>query len=347
MIKRFRHNKASAAAFFLLLFLILMAVFAPSFTPYSYREQVKNPEGEILSNMPPKIPALRFLGIAQGTAVLEDRQTAYLDDPARYPEGCILEIRDRRVTERGTEYCDVLVDYYRYMKAEEGTAFWFGTDQLGRDIWTRLWRGTRVSLVIALFAVAIDMLIGVSWGAVCGYYGGRTDLIGMRVCEIIHAIPNVILCTMFILMLGRGIGTMILALAVRNWVETARLARAQFLRYKEREFVVSARAMGVRDRRLIFRHILPNAMGPLVTSATLAVPGAIFMESFLSFIGLGIPAPEPSVGTMLSDAQSLLQTYPHQVMLPAAVIALLMIAFHLLSNGLRDAFDPREEKGEV
>ena len=347
MIKRFRQNRASAAAFILLVFLVLMAVFAPLFNPYSYREQLKNRDGELLSNMPPKIPALGFLGIAQGRTLLTDRKTEYLNDAARYPEGSVLEVRNRRVTDRGTEYCDVLVDYYRFMKTEEGTAFWFGTDQLGRDIWTRLWRGARVSLLIALFAVTIDLLIGVTWGAVCGYYGGRTDLILMRVCEVIHAIPNVILCTMFILMMGRGIGTMILALAVRNWVETARLSRAQFLRYKNREFVISARAMGVPDRKLIFRHILPNAMGPLVTNASLAVPGAIFMEAFLSYIGLGIPAPEPSVGTMLSDAQSLLQTYPHQVLLPAAVIALLMTAFHLLSNGLRDAFDPREEESEV
>ena len=344
MIKRFWHNKASGAAAVLLLLLVLMALLGPALTPYSYKEQMKNEAGEILSHMPPKIPALQFLGIAQGQSTLRDRRLDYLTDESRYPTGCVLAVRNQRVSESGLAYGDVVVDFYRYMGVEEERAFWFGTDQLGRDLWTRLWRGTRISLVMALFAVAIDLLIGVSYGALAGYFGGKTDLILMRICEVIQSIPNVILCTLLILLLGQGIGTMILALAVRNWVETARLSRAQFLRYKNQEFVTAAQALGVRDLRMIFRHILPNAMGPLITSATLAVPGAIFMESFLSFIGLGIPAPEPSIGTLLSDAQSMLQSQPHQVLLPAAVIALLMVAFHLLSNGLRDAFDVREEK---
>ena len=344
MIKRFWHNKASGAAALLLLLLVLMALLGPVLTPYSYKEQMKNEAGEILSHMPPKIPALKFLGIAQGQSTLRDRRLDYLTDESRYPAGCVLAVRNQRVSESGLAYGDVVVDYYRYMGVEEDRVFWFGTDQLGRDLWTRLWRGTRISLVMALFAVAIDLLIGVSYGALAGYFGGKTDLILMRICEVIQSIPNVILCTLLILLLGQGIGTMILALAVRNWVETARLSRAQFLRYKNQEFVTAAQALGVRDLRMIFRHILPNAMGPLITSATLAVPGAIFMESFLSFIGLGIPAPEPSIGTLLSDAQSMLQSQPHQVLLPAAVIALLMVAFHLLSNGLRDAFDVREEE---
>lgn len=337
MIKRLWQSTASRAALIAMLLLVLLAVFAPAWTPYNYREQVKNMEGEILANMPPKIPLLQFLGIARGRTTLTDRRTEYLMDESRYPAGCVLEIRNRRLSEKGTEYCDVVVDYYKYMKLDEGTAFWFGTDQLGRDLWTRLWRGARVSLLIAVFAVGIDLLIGVSYGAVCGYFGGKTDLFLMRFCEIVQTIPNVIICTLFILLLGRGIGTMVIALAVRNWVETARLSRAQFLRYRNREFVTAAQAMGVGDGRVIWRHILPNALGPLITSATLAVPSAIFMESFLSYIGLGLPAPEPSIGTLLSDAQSLLQSHPHQVLLPAAVIALLMTAFHLLSNGLRDA----------
>lgn len=343
ILKAFWQKTASRGAAILLLLLGLMALLGPALTPYSYKEQLKNGEGEILSHMPPKIPALRFLGIAQGRSTLTDRRLDYLEDENRYPAGSVLEVQNRRVSESGLAYGDVVVDYYRYMKVEEGRSFWFGTDQLGRDLWTRLWRGARISLLMALFAVAIDLLIGISYGALAGYFGGKTDLILMRIGEVIQSIPNVILCTLLILLMGRGIAAMILALALRNWVETARLSRAQFLRYKNREFVTAAQALGVGDGRMIFRHILPNAMGPLITSATLAVPGAIFMESFLSFIGLGIPAPEPSVGTLLSDAQSFLQTQPHQVLLPAAVIALLMMAFHFLANGLRDAFDKKEE----
>ena len=346
MSKRFLNNRSAFAALLLLGLLILLSVVGPLLSPYSYKEQLKNEKGEILSNMPPKIPALSFLGVAEGRRTLKDRKSSLLEDPARYPEGCILEVQNRRMGSRGEEYCDVVVDYYRYMGLGEEAAFWFGTDSLGRDLWTRIWRGTRISLLMALFAVGADLLIGVSYGAFCGFYGGKRDLLLMRFCEILQSIPNVILCTMFILLVGRGIFAMILALAARNWVETARLSRAQFLRYKNREFALAAQAMGVKDSRLIFRHILPNAMGPLITGATLAIPAAIFMESFLSYIGLGIPAPEPSLGTLLAEAQSLLGTYPHQVLLPALVIALLMLAFHLFSNGLRDAFDPRQE-GEI
>ena len=244
-------------------------------------------------------------------------------------------------TVRGVKVVDAEVDYYLYKGADDSVNFWFGTDTLGRDIWTRVWRGAGNSLLIAFLAVLLDLVIGTVYGAVCGYYGGKTDLILMRICEVVRAIPNVVICTLMILLMGTGIRTMILALACRNWVGTAQLVRAQFLRLKDREYVLAAHIMGAKDGRVMACHILPNAVGPLITRAVMAVPGVIFAESFLSYIGLGVPAPEPSLGNLLAEAQSSLGLYPTQVLFPAFVIASLMIAFHVMSSSLRDAVDTK------
>ena len=343
---RLRKNKASIAAFWLIVFIILMAIFAPNFNEYTYRQQL-TVNKTYLSNMPPRVSWLKWIPLFNGQRTLKSKQVAKLTDKKLYPNDCVIEVINRRVEgKKQVEMCDVVVDYYRYMGLDDDTNFWFGTDSIGRDVWTRVWRGTRVSLIIAAFAVITDIVIGVVYGAICGYYGGAIDLILMRICEVIRSIPNVVVCTMFILMMGTGIKTMIIAMAIRNWVGTARLMRAQFLRFKNREYVMAARTMGVRDRTLIFRHILPNSIGPLITSAMVAIPSAIFTESFLSYIGLGIPAPEPSIGTMLSEAQAVLELYPFQTLFPAVIVSLLMIAFNLFSNGLRDAFDPTQRGAE-
>lgn len=342
MNKRIRLNRAARISLGILFFLILMSLAGPLLSPYSYREQLKNEAGEYLSNMPPRIPLLKKLGIARGYTVLKDRRADLLNDPERYPAGSIVRIRRSYVSASGTEYCDVVVDYYRYMGVGEDVNFWFGTDQMGRDLWTRLWRGTRTSLLIALIAVTADLVIGTLYGAFCGYFGGTADLILMRVCEIIRSIPNVVICSLFIMLFGTGIRTMILALAVRGWTQTAQLVRAQFLRNKTREFVLASRIMGASHLRLIFGHILPNSLTPLLTGAMMAVPSAIFTESFLAYIGLGIPAPEPSLGTLLAGAWPVLELYPSQTLFPALTVSVLMIAFTLLTNGLRDMLDPTE-----
>ena len=157
--------------------------------------------------------------------------------------------------------------------------------------------------------------------------------------------PYVVVTILFMLLLGPGIGSLILAMCITGWIGTSRLIRAQFYRFKEREYVLAARTLGVRDVVLIFRHILPNCIGPLITRAMIAIPGAIFSESFLAYIGLGIAPPEPSIGILLSNGQSLLLQYPSQVLFPAILISVLMIAFNMFSNGLRDALDPTK-RGE-
>ena len=203
---------------------------------------------------------------------------------------------------QGVDMCDIKVDYYKYCGLEDGTYFWMGTD----------------------------------------YYGGKIDMVMMRITEIIGAFPEIVVVTLFILFFGTGMLSIILCLVVQNWIGTARMIRSQFYRYKGSEYVLAARTLGVKDMALIFRHILPNSIGPIITRAMIAIPGAIFTESFLAYIGLGIRAPESSIGVLLSQGQKIMQQYPNQVFFPAVVISLLMIAFNMLSNGLRDAFDPTQ-----
>jgi len=333
---RFAKNKASITALIVILIIAFFAAFGPDMNDFSFKEQ--HPD---YINMPPYIPALSGLGIFDGSYVLQNRRMDALSDPAKYPNDCVLEVMDEREV-RGVMMCDVRVNYYKYMDAPQDLAFWFGSDYLGRDLWTRMWRGARVSLLIAVLSVLSNVFIGIIYGSIAGYYGGRTDMIMMRITEIIGAMPNLVMVTLFIMFFGAGILSIVLALLLQNWIGTARMIRAQFYRYKGYEYVLAARTLGVKDRSLIFRHILPNAIGPIITRAMVAIPGAIFTESFLAYLGLGIQAPETSIGILLADGQKVLQQFPSQVLFPSVLISVLMVAFNLLSNGLRDAFDPTQ-----
>lgn len=329
---RLSKNKAAVVSFVLIVFLCIMAIFGPMMNKYAFDEQFID-----YTNMPPKIPALSWLGIADGTRTLNNRRVDSLTDTSKFPEGCVLEVTNRH-TVRNVEMCDVKVDYYIYTGCEE--TFWLGSDYLGRDLWTRLWRGTRVSLFIAIVSVITNVIIGIVYGSIAGYYGGKTDMIMMRICEIIQAFPRVVIATLFIMFFGTGIFSIIMSLLISGWIQTARLVRAQFYRFKDREYVLAARTMGVKDRSIIFRHILPNSLGPIITTMMIAVPQAIFTESFLAYIGLGLQAPEPSIGVLLSEGQKVLLNFPNQSLFPGIVISVLMISFNLFGNGLRDAMDP-------
>ena len=334
-IFRLSKDKAAIFAFVILCFVVFMAIFGPMMSPYSYKQQF--PE---FANAPARIPYLEDLGIFNGSYVLKNRRLDSLEDTTKFPEGCIISYYNEHEV-RGVTLVDVEVNYYKYKGADD-VYFWFGTDDLGRDMWARLWRGTRVSLIIAVAAVISDVLIGVVYGAIAGYYGGKLDIFMMRVCDILNAFPNVVICTIFILIFGSGMPAMILALMVRGWIPTARMIRSQFLRFRNREYVMAAETMGVPNRALIFRHILPNSIGPIITRTMVAIPNAIFTESFMAYIGLGLAPPEPSVGTLLSAGQKVLMQYPHLTIYPALTISVLMIAFNLFGNGLRDALDPTQ-----
>lgn len=336
VLLRFSKNKASVFAGVVILILVFFAAFGPGMNQYGYAQQHTD-----LVNLPPKIPFLANMGISlfDGGKILENRQYDNLEDTGKYPKDSILEVLNPRLV-NGVKIVDVKVDYYKYSGMGDDECFWFGSDYLGRDIWTRLWRGARVSLMIAVIAVLCNVCIGVVYGSIAGYYGGKADLLMMRVTEIINAFPRVVVVTMFIMVAGTGMFSIIMALVIKDWVDTARMVRSQFYRFKGREYVLAARTLGVKDVVLIFRHILPNSIGPIITSSMIAIPTAIFAESFLAYIGLGLQAPEPSIGVLLSQGQKVLLNCPTQVLFPAIVISLLMISFNLFGNGLRDAFDP-------
>ena len=329
---RLCHNGAALAALVLILVVIFMAAFGPGMNKYGYNDQYID-----YVNMPPKIPFMAHFGMADGSRVLQNRRLDNVNDPEKMPQDAILEIFNEREV-RGVTMVDVKVDYYLYTGCEE--TFWFGTDYLGRDLWTRLWRGTRISLFIAIISVLTNVVIGVVYGSVAGYYGGKVDMVMMRICEIIQSFPRVVIATLFIMVFGTGLFSIIMSLLISGWISTARMIRSQFYRFKDREYVLAARTMGISDRSIIFRYILPNSLGPIITSTMIAVPSAIFTESFLAYIGLGLQAPEPSIGVLLSEGQKVLLNYPFQSLFPGIVISVLMICFNLFGNGLRDAMDP-------
>lgn len=332
---RFGKNAASIIAFIIICIIAFFSILGPMMNEYGYNDQDLN-----RANLPARIPGCEKINLLNGSTVLKNRRKDNLTNTEKYPEGCILEITNESVV-NGVEMCDVRIDTYIYSGYGDDY-FWFGTDYLGRDLWTRVWRGCRISLIIAFAAVLTNVGFGVIYGSIAGYYGGMVDMVMMRIAEIIQAFPNIVVMTLFIMYFGNGLFAIIMALVVRDWVGTATLIRAQFYRFKDSEYVLAARTLGTKDRMLIFRHILPNAIGPIVTRTMIAIPSAIFAESFLAYIGLGIRAPEASLGVLLSHAQTVLLQYPYQTVFPAVLISVLMISFNLFGNGLRDAFDPTQ-----
>ena len=336
---RLSKSAVAVTSFTIIVIVILSSLIVPNITGYGYREQ-----NIAAKDLPPRIPLLEDIGIADGTRVLKNRKKEALSDTSRYPEGSVLEIV-REFEAKGVAMVDVKLDAYVYAGVSTDEYHWFGTDYLGRDLCTRLFKGARVSLIIAFVSVVTNVIIGVIYGAISGYYGGKVDIVMTHFAEVLDGLPYVVVTILFMLLLGAGITSLILAMCVTGWIGTSRLIRAQFFRFKEREYVLAARTLGVGDIALIFRHILPNCVGPLITRAMIAIPGAIFSESFLAYIGLGIAPPEPSIGILLSDGQNVLLQYPYQTFFPAVLISLLMIAFNMFANGLRDALDPTK-RGE-
>ncbi|KHD85589.1 ABC transporter permease [Bacillus ginsengihumi] len=257
------------------------------------------------ANLPPKIQGIEKLGIFDGHMKVSGVET----------------------------------DVYKQKNIKE--YYWFGTDSLGRDIFSRAWKGTQVSLYIAFLAALIDMVIGVVYGLVSGYYGGNVDNVMQRILEVISGLPQLVIVILMILVLNPGIISITVALTITGWTGMARVVRGQVLKLKSQEYILASRTLGESNGKIMFKHLIPNLSSVIIINTMFTIPNAIFFEAFLSFIGLGLQPPKASLGTLIEDGFTTMQFLPFQLLIPAIIISLLMITFNLIADGLRDAFDPK------
>lgn len=306
--RRFRKNKIAMAAFTVVVIMIILAFIVPAFYPYDYEEQMKGSER---------------LGIMEYSAKELDMIAA----------------------------------------GESVFPHFLGTDQNGRDYTIRVLVGARVSMTVGIIASVLILIIGSIFGAVAGYFGGKVDLIMMRIVDILYTIPDVLIIILlaqvlkfplqnlaevpgfgWITALGPNMVSMFLVFALLYWVGMARIVRGQIMVLKQNEYVTAAKALGASNSRIIGKHLITNCIGTLIVTTTLQIPSSIFTESFLSFLGLGVQAPMPSLGSLASNALNGLQTYPEKLFAPAFMIFIIILSFNLLGDGLRDAFDPKMKK---
>ncbi len=304
--RRLRKNKLAMASLIVIVIVLVLAFIVPSFYPYSYEQQIRGSE-----NLSP----------------LEYSQS---------------ELDSRAV-------------------GESVFPHFLGTDSLGRDTMIRIMMGSRISLLVGIVASTIILLIGSVYGSISGYFGGKVDMVMMRIVDIIYTIPDILIIILLSVTLkyplkslaanvpgfgwintvGVGLISIFIVFSLLYWVGMARIVRGQILSLKEQEFVTAARALGASHGRIIRKHLLTNCIGTLIVTTTLQIPASIFTESFLSFLGLGVSAPMPSLGSLAAQALSGVTSYPHRLIAPAVAISLIILSFNLLGDGLRDAFDPK------
>ncbi len=344
-----RHRPAMAGLTFIIL-LVLAAAFGPMASPYSYFEQKLE-----LSNLP---PVYRPYTVGGGLVFVNaSNLSLYSINPEGGIDG-LLRPDDRDMINRQSTWVidghAVVLDFSQRppvlsvdgAPATAGALSLnrrnpFGTDQLGRDVLVRQLYGARISLLVAAAAVLTNFVIGVVYGGISGLLGGRVDAVMMRFVEIVATIPLTLYVILMMVVLQSGLLSVVLAIGTVYWVDMARIVRGQILTLKSQDYVAAARTMGASTSRILFRHLLPNAFGPILVTLTMLIPSAIFIESFMSFIGLGVTPPQASWGTLTSEAVETLRAYPHQLFFPAVAISLTMLAFNFLGDGLRDALDPR------
>ncbi len=352
---RFRRKPTALLGFILVVILLLFAIVGPFFSPYTYSQQNTK-----MANVPPIMkvfpgPDGSYFYITQGLKVIE------LDEDGHLIQQLKKKKDDAKLKQTSFKFGDdqlVIMDYSSLpavMLDQDGNrieetilkrnaTYVLGTDHLGRDILTRLMYGTRISLMVAFIATAVNMIIGILYGGIAGYRGGKTDAIMMRIVDIISTIPLTLYVILIKVCLDDGLISIIVALSSVYWVDMARVVRGQVLSLKNQEFVMAARTIRSSTRTILLTHLIPNAMGPILVTVTMLIPSAIFMEAFMSFIGIGIAPPMASLGTMCNDATEALRTNPYQLFLPAIVICVIMFAFNFVGDGLRDALDPKLKK---
>ena len=239
---------------------------------------------------------------------------------------------------------DYITSVPKYKNADMSAQFWFGADALGRDLFSRLWVGTRVSFIIAVVCTAVQTVVGSLYGSIAAYFGGIVDEVMMRILEIVTAMPSLLLTILIMIAMGNSAVSLLIALCMTTWCSTARTVRGQIMQLRESEYVMAAEALGERPLKIIIHHMIPNIMGILILDVATSIPGYIFQEAGLSFIGLGLKAPSISLGLLISSGQAVMNSHVNQLIFPAAVLCIMVLAFNLLGDGLRNALDPKFRK---
>lgn len=364
--RRLRHNKVAMVAMVIVILIGLFAFVGPMLVPYGYDEQIRG-----ANNLHPWHYSLEDRAAQDPDAAVEAARAEVEAAGKEFTKLDEARLRAQIKSGGGEELKPHLFGYtdeelQRKANGEFVFPHVFGCDMHGRDIMVRTMIGARVSMIVGICCALIVLVIGAIYGSISGYFGGKVDAIMQRIVEIIYSVPEVLIILLlgatlkpiledfqnsgdgplqnFVTILGPNLIAIFIAFGLLYWVTMSRIIRGQILQLKQQEYVTAARALGAKGGRIIKRHLLPNCVGQIVTTTFLQIPSAIFTESFLSFLGMGVSAPMTSLGSMCSDGLSGLQTYPYRLFIPAAILSVMILCLNLFGDGLRDALDPRLKK---
>lgn len=358
--RRLKKNKLAMIGLYSIATLFLLAICCPIFTQHNYSDQNLS-----FSNIPPRFNVYKtgdgdylyvhneyhLIKVARDGTLLKKINPIEESMVLKYKiyklNGKEIKLDFSKTKNISKEKFKLIYDNteLKVQKQVGNKLYPLGSDSLGRDLLTRILYGARISLTVGVVAALVCFIVGVLYGGFSGYEGGSIDNLMMRIVDVVNTIPLILYVIILMVVLDRtGLSVTIIAIGSVYWVDMARLVRGQILSLKEQEFILAARTIGVKKKNIIIKHLIPNTIGPIIVSMTMMIPGAIFTESFLSFIGLGVSAPQASWGTLANDALTGIRSYPYQLFFPSLAIAFTMLAFNFLGDGLRDALDPRLRK---